>query len=106
MLRLPNGVLQEEQADIKAISTLRDLCGFGFVGSSACLMFGVCNNWADLKTFFFFRSQFCLREKFLFSYNYIFSQAQEHQQPLGLKHCVSVCVCVFFMFVCELDQSI
>lgn len=65
-LRLPNGVPQEEQADIKAISTLRDLCGFGFVGSSACLMFGVCNNWTDLKTFFFLDPSFAIERSFYF----------------------------------------
>lgn len=61
----------------KAISTLRDLCGFGFEESSVCLMFGVCRQVGQFEDFFFFFFKITVlpcREKFLFSYNGIFLQ--------------------------------
>lgn len=63
LLHLLNGVLQEEQADKKAISTLRDLCGFGFEGSSVCLMFGVCRQVGQFKDFFFLNHSFALQRE-------------------------------------------
>lgn len=66
LLRLPDNVVQEEHADIKAISTLRDLCGLGFVGSSACLMFEVLRQLGQFEDFFFLNPSFALERSFYF----------------------------------------
>lgn len=105
LLHLLNGVLQEEQADKKAISTLRGLCRFGLVESSVCLMFGVCRQVGQFEDFFFSNHSFALqREVSIFLQWHLFTNdwqllRTEHQNRstnslLGLN----VVVAIFFSF--------